>query len=116
MTQSPTTGERVAAAIVAGVAMLGTVIVVLVILLAASPRGSVRRGTFAYLFEHHSALGWSCAIAVLMAVVYGLMWPARSASMFGHLWFTERPRNWWLSFGLWAAIAFTVAASIWAER
>jgi hypothetical protein len=89
-------------------AMLGVAGTLLVVL-AAMAFMAARRNRFHSLQAiTRDAWGslqiWGGAVILCAAAVGFCLGSDRTIRLLGHLWFTERPRNWPLSVGLWIAL------------
>jgi hypothetical protein len=54
---------------------------------------------------------WESDVLMISAIVGLALGPDRSMALLGHLWGTERPRNFRLTFGLWACLTLVAFCS-----
>lgn len=96
------------AAVVSAIVMLITAAVVPIIA-AMHAHGSGR----GFYVLYRGFYIWATSLAVLAFVCGLIVGPKRMASLFGHLWGTEEPRNMRVSGALWLSVAAIVGISWW---
>jgi len=92
-------GDRVVTAVVTAIFGALTVLLIPVALVAFVSYGRGRMITRVYLTQEFWT--WGCAVVFLVAIAGFTLGSARTASVFGHLWGTEEPRQHVLTLMLW---------------
>src|SRR5687767_8016575 len=98
--EKETLGDHFVAGTVSALVMLAIVVVGPIVVMIES-------GSYQPAELYFSAQIWG---GVLVALAFGAgLWlgPRRMASLWGHLWGTEQPKNEWLSVSLWIGV-FTI--------
>ena len=110
---SPDLSDRVKAAAIGAAGAVGTVTAVVLLIIFLTPRGSSSRTVTGYVLQHLVALGWSYTIVATAAAIAGfVLGTPRTMSLFGHVWFTERPANVPLTSAIWGGMAIVLLVAL----
>jgi hypothetical protein len=112
----PHFSDRLKACAIGAAGAVGTVTAAVLLIIFLTPRGGASRTVSGYVLEHVVAFGWSYIIIATAAAIAGfVLGTSRTMSLFGHVWFTERPANVALTSAIWGGMAIvlfvTLAAS-----
>jgi hypothetical protein len=104
---SDTPSDRLVGALIGAFAVVGSIVAALVVVLLLT--GGIRRypNLWGYFEAAHI---WAPALVAAGGLLGYRLGSARAAEFVGHLWFTERPRNAWLSATLWAVAIATICS------
>ena len=112
-TASPDLSDRVKAAAIGAAGAVGTVTAAVLLIIFLTPRGSASRTVSGLVFQHLGAFGWSYAIIATAAAIAGyILGTPRTMSLFGHVWFTERPANVPLTSAIWGVMAIVLLVAL----
>ncbi len=101
--------DRAAGAAGSVAAVSVTALVLAFFVLAVTPGAVPKFWKISSFFENLGSFTWSFGVLAFAAGVAGYrLGSVRAASMFGHLWLTEKPRRIGLSLAMWAVISLVL--------